>query len=78
MSTIFQEWQVANLSPEQQEECNAVCTVEGNRVTQLGGTLNDAGEAAFPSPESQLQFIDGQSAVFKQYFAQFQASIQPT
>lgn len=74
MSTSFKEWQKANLSAEQQQECNALCEVEAQRMDQLGATPDESGNAVFPSVEAQTEFVNGRSAGFIQYWSQFQAS----
>ena len=73
MSTFIQ-WQLANLTPEQLEECNNACIVEAARMAQLGGTDNGADLAVFPSEDAKNQFQNGTSPVFNQYWAQYSGS----
>ena len=73
MTTTFKEWQLANLTPEQQVECNNACVAEAERATAAGGNP-DQENWGFTDATKFKEFDDSISATFKRYFAQYEAS----
>jgi hypothetical protein len=73
MTISFKEWQAANLTAEQQQECADAGAREGNRALAAGATDISAG-FKFPTPEQLSAFLVNKDPVLAKYWDQYVAS----
>ena len=69
----FKEWQVANLTAEEQAECNNLCIEFESSLEAAGADLSGS-EPVWTSEEAKAQFGNSVNSKFTEYFTRYELS----